>query len=1014
MLPVERSLCFYNNFWTICVVTLLFNILLINGQWNILYQNSVNFKLSLGNHIGNVPILDNMHTYFDIYISSRPTDGPNNLLQIGDTDSYNTSFDRRPTIYMTEGGSIIFRLSNVNNTDNAIDGSILNTDQWYNVTIIYTQSLWECYVGNVLIGSINNFKPHNPFSSKKVWASGSFITGSYTINANISNILIQGYIDGESSITSWTLHNTPPLPLARCCWMTGFDSITNRIWLLAGTTNNNVGDNIWYYSINNNQFTQTSNKLPNPVYVLAQLYTQIGREIYYLDNDFNRIEKFNMSTGLVDSSWSSIANNSLPIINRRQACLANDGRYIFVIGGGSDDGSMNSPGQETQYYDTINNEWRININLPSPGRGRSACIVTSDKLNIYLFGGQANNNVGMDSILKLDISNKTNIDTISNTMWITINDTLGTNGNNLDSRAVEIGGDIYLISSRQQIRLNIPSSVVTFFDSNTNKVRFDNPNQIGRWAPGVIKVDSIIYVFGGYTIDIGINDDFLWSWETTNILTNAPTGYPTALTSKPTISPTINPSVDANYITIQQCLNNGNNIDGGWYDITSIDIQNNLWIDKFGNNNNGQIINKTGLIYLGNYLNGESIIEGTTSTEIIFGTFNPRNHTVFNVARYAPNATTKGRIIMTDIENGLFGFHGSAESGVAYEGPGGYNNINWITNEQDKFGDLWVISSQQRSLYRGNLIDFTENNNPFGFSENANIKLSINYHTGGDPSDFQLAELLFFNKILDITEIECIEYYLNNKYGFDYSQIPTLIPTLNPTKSPTTEILAETNACFDGQKSNQSTIFNAPFDGELIGIKLIYITGGVNCVNDNRLVKWGCIDNRFYLNFIHITNGAYYPKNGNTKGFSLPGGNSPYYAECNENICGYHSYLLNNQSANDTQMIWLGPSYQITINDQFMLQYSEACCQYGTDNIGSVCAKVYFLYNEYKTINPSNNPTINPIPNPTINPITYIPSKTPTINPITYIPSKTPTINPITYIPSKTPTINPITYIPSK
>ena len=202
---------------------------------------------------------------------------------------------------------------------------------------------------------------------------------------------------------------------------------------------------------------------------------------------------------------------------------------------------------------------------------------------------------------------------------------------------------------------------------------------------------------------------------------------------------------------------------------------------------------------------------------------------------------------------------------------------------------------------------------------------------------------------------------------------PTAV-TMSPTMSPTREILAHSNACFHAQLSNQSTIFNAPVNGHLTGIKLVYINGSVTCVDNfdqSTWVKWGCYD-PFYLNFIHVTDAsnhigeAYYPQT-NTAGFSLTGSGT-YYSECDVDACGYHQYLLENQTANDTEMTWVGPSYNITTDDLFMLQYSEACCSYGVDNHGTTCADVYFLYDEYYTVSPTTDPSNDPTQEPTTMP----------------------------------------------
>ena len=126
-------------------------------------------------------------------------------------------------------------------------------------------------------------------------------------------------------------------------------------------------------------------------------------------------------------------------------------------------------------------------------------------------------------------------------------------------------------------------------------------------------------------------------------------------------------------------------------------------------------------------------------------------------------------------ENGLIGFW-SGSSGVGYEN-------GWITDDQiDRFVNEWLISSQQPSLYRGNFNNYTISTSP-GLSESTNI-LGINTGWSSEYSDYGFAELLVFNQLLNIQSIQCIEQYLDDKYGLNY--IPTQSPiTSKPTSAPT-------------------------------------------------------------------------------------------------------------------------------------------------------------------------------------------------------------------------------------
>ena len=208
-----------------------------------------------------------------------------------------------------------------------------------------------------------------------------------------------------------------------------------------------------------------------------------------------------------------------------------------------------------------------------------------------------------------------------------------------------------------------------------------------------------------------------------------------------------------NHDPLNKCLNAGRS-PYAWYNGDSIDISNSKWIDIAGNYMNGVIDNNTDISV--QYLNGVPIITGTTSTKISFPVqLDPTQHTVIHLARYIEEGT-KGRILQTDTENGLFGHHLN-KAGVAYENP------TWLTQTiNDNFGEAWLISTQQHNLYRGNKIDYTiSSGGPFSIAQNLVINQGA---IGNEVSDFEFAELIVFNEYLDSAEIECIEDYLKNKY----------------------------------------------------------------------------------------------------------------------------------------------------------------------------------------------------------------------------------------------------------
>ena len=101
-------------------------------------------------------------------------------------------------------------------------------------------------------------------------------------------------------------------------------------------------------------------------------------------------------------------------------------------------------------------------------------------------------------------------------------------------------------------------------------------------------------------------------------------------------------------------------------------------------------------------------------------------------------------------------------SGVAY-----YDS-KWITpNNIDNFGTKWVLSISGPDFYRGNTIEFTTDPWETGtFTVSSNFGINIGpFPSGGNQlSDFSCAEILFIDRKLNESEIECIEDYLDDKY----------------------------------------------------------------------------------------------------------------------------------------------------------------------------------------------------------------------------------------------------------
>lgn len=141
---------------------------------------------------------------------------------------------------------------------------------------------------------------------------------------------------------------------------------------------------------------------------------------------------------------------------------------------------------------------------------------------------------------------------------------------------------------------------------------------------------------------------------------------------------------------------------------------------------------------------------------------NNQNYTLFHMAKYyGPfNPPKRGRIFDgTSGTNWLSGFHGN-RSGVAYHN-------KWMTPVTDLHGNDWVISTDSNNIYRSYGID--RHNTTGGVSSSFSINFgaftghSI-YNNSNETSDWAVAELIVYNRVLSSAEYTQVEDYLMSKY----------------------------------------------------------------------------------------------------------------------------------------------------------------------------------------------------------------------------------------------------------
>jgi len=188
------------------------------------------------------------------------------------------------------------------------------------------------------------------------------------------------------------------------------------------------------------------------------------------------------------------------------------------------------------------------------------------------------------------------------------------------------------------------------------------------------------------------------------------------------------------------------------------------WPDLSGNGNHCTVTRGT-INKAGNYIYG-GVNDGLRFPSTIL----PSTYTLFHVARY--NGAYRSRIFDGVAANWLSGFW-SGRTGVAY-------HDGWLT----QYGttafplDQILISTDQKSLYRGNGVNLTINS-VTGSAKN----LSINYgHFTDERSDWAVWEVIVYNRELTLDEIGIIEIYLFNAQYTIYTNpvVPRGVNYFNP------------------------------------------------------------------------------------------------------------------------------------------------------------------------------------------------------------------------------------------
>jgi len=197
-------------------------------------------------------------------------------------------------------------------------------------------------------------------------------------------------------------------------------------------------------------------------------------------------------------------------------------------------------------------------------------------------------------------------------------------------------------------------------------------------------------------------------------------------------------------------------------------------------------------------------------------------------------------------------------------------------------------------------------------------------------------------------------------------------------QTSTSTVVASESVCYVATGYTTDWIFNAPMNGNIVGVEMEYLSGGVKC-GGSQLVNWGCGD-RMDISLVrhnddNSIDDVVYPTSDTNDLTSLSNWG------CSRG-CTVHSSRYSDVTAYSATADWIDEvnPVAVTTNDRFSLQYGEGCCGSSTsDNGGTACVKLSFVYS-------GASPTSNPSKSPTGAPTTS-PSSSPSANP-TMVPTR--------------------------
>eukprot|EP01083_Nonionella_stella_P140350 430259_1 len=311
----------------------------------------------------------------------------------------------------------------------------------------------------------------------------------------------------------------------------GYDNETNTILLFGGRAFPQQ-----FITFKDHQFIDNGETyLSHNTSSYGQHYTQTNHKLWMIDE--GGVYLFAVE---IHAPYT-VHNHSIfipTVVGNALGCLASNQHYLFLVGGKSSGGMLNT----IQIYNITDDQWLQSTPTLNQARRSASCLVVGSSL--YAIGGyfreDDENRYILDSIEKLDVSIMENIHTKAEVLNGTLRQPL------MGTRAVSYNGDILVIGGM----LDLGSTTVTDVH-----IIYTNTGECQLWidvlankiylAASII-VHHTLFVFGGMNVwrEVPQNGDYPnnYQYKMLPIATNNPTFSSTNPTRSPTTIPTAIPS----------------------------------------------------------------------------------------------------------------------------------------------------------------------------------------------------------------------------------------------------------------------------------------------------------------------------------------------------------------------------------------------------------------------------------------------------------------------------------------